>query len=62
MNLSHLNRRRFLQAGATALGAAALPGLLRAADKKDTRFGGFTVGVQSYTFREFNLEQCLKRI
>jgi sugar phosphate isomerase/epimerase len=44
-----------------ALGAAALPGVLRAEDKKDNRFGGFTVGVQSYTFRDFDLEQCLKR-
>jgi sugar phosphate isomerase/epimerase len=61
MDLSHLDRRRFLQTSAAALGVAAMPGLLRAEDKKDERFGGFTVGVQSYTFRDFDLEQCLKR-
>jgi sugar phosphate isomerase/epimerase len=61
MKLPHLNRRRFLQASAAALGVAALPRMLRAEDKKNDRFGGFTVGVQSYTFRDFDLEQCLKR-
>jgi sugar phosphate isomerase/epimerase len=53
-----LNRRRFLQvAGAGAL-SLALPGQGSAADA----FGGFILGVQSYTFRNFDLEPCLKRI
>jgi inosose dehydratase len=55
-------RRRFLQAGAAALGLAALPSWLRAEDKKDDPFAGFKVGVQTYTFREFDTEQALKRI
>jgi sugar phosphate isomerase/epimerase len=57
-------RRHFLRAGtAAALGLAGLPSLLRAADDKaDDPLGGFTLGVQSYTFRNFPLEQALKRI
>jgi sugar phosphate isomerase/epimerase len=58
-----LDRRRFLQlGGAAALGLTSLPGLLPADDKKDDPFGGFTLGMQSYTFRNFDLEPCLKRI
>src|SRR5262245_55141628 len=55
-----IDRRRFLQAGAAAtLGLTGLPALF-AEDAKDT-FGGFTLGVQSYSFRKFNTEQALKR-
>src|SRR5262245_18797353 len=62
MDMLHLDRRRFLQAGAAAaLGSAGIPALLRAEEKKDERFGPFKIGVQSYTFRNFDLEQCLKR-
>jgi sugar phosphate isomerase/epimerase len=56
-----LDRRGFLRLGGAALGAAAVPGLF-AEEKKDDPFGGFKLGVQSYTFREFDLEQCLKRM
>jgi sugar phosphate isomerase/epimerase len=52
-----MTRRHFLQTSAAAV--AALPALA-AEDKKD-EFGGFTLGVQSYTFREFDLEPALKR-
>jgi sugar phosphate isomerase/epimerase len=63
MDFQGLNRRRFLQTSASALALAAVPATLKAEEKKkDDRFAGFTVGVQSYTFRNFNLEQCLKRI
>jgi inosose dehydratase len=56
-------RRRFLQAGAAAaLGLSALPNLLSAEGKKDDAFGGFKLGAQSYTFREFDLEPALKRM
>ena len=57
------DRRRFLQAGAAAaLGMSALPKLLPAEEKKDDAFGGFKLGAQSYTFREFDLEPTLKRM
>jgi len=61
---SHPSRRRFLRtAGAAALGLAAVPAVLRAEEKKkDDPFGGFTLGCQSYTFRNFNVEQGLKHI
>lgn len=56
---SALDRRRFLQAGAAAsLGLATV----HAEEKKDDPFGGFILGVQSYTFRNFALEPALKRI
>jgi sugar phosphate isomerase/epimerase len=57
-----LDRRRFLQLGAAAAGLAAAPGLLAAARKESDPFGGFTLGMQSYTLRKFNVEQALKRI
>ena len=52
-----LNRRSFLAAT-----AATATGLLtaRTAPAADD-FGGFNVGVQSYTFRNFDLEQMLKK-
>lgn len=55
-----LSRRRFLQTGAAAslgLAGSALAGQ----QQKNDPFGGFTVGVQSYSFRMFNLEQTLQR-
>jgi inosose dehydratase len=55
-----LDRRRFLQASA-AVGLAAVSRLTAAQGKEDP-FGGFKLGAQSYTFREFNTEQALKRI
>jgi sugar phosphate isomerase/epimerase len=58
-----ISRRRFLQLSAAA-GLAGLPVLLGAADQKaakDDPFGGFTLGVQSYSFRNFDLEPALKR-
>ena len=65
MDRGHRNgmtRRRFLQAGAVAsVGLTGLPALLDAQDKKEERFGGFTLGVQSYSFREFDTEEALKR-
>ncbi len=60
--LAEISRRRFLQAGAaTVVGLASLPSILRAEDKKDDAFGGFTLGVQSYCFRNFKTEPALKR-
>jgi sugar phosphate isomerase/epimerase len=55
-----LDRRRFLGAGASALALAALPA--NSFEDKDDPFGGFKVGAQSYTFRDFNLEGALKRM
>jgi len=65
-----LSRRQLLQASAAAAAGlmadsvnagtrtdAPNPG----ADPKKDPFGGFTVGVQTYSFRNFNLEQALQR-
>lgn len=54
-----MDRRSFLLSSAAVAASAALP---RFAPAKDSApFRGFTVGVQSYTFRNFDLEGMLKR-
>ncbi len=55
-----LNRRGFVQTAVAAAGAAILPKWASAAEVDP--FGGFAFGVQSYSFRNFDLEQALKRI
>jgi sugar phosphate isomerase/epimerase len=61
-----LDRRRFLLTGAAAAaGLAALPAAAQAAPlrKQDKDpFGGFNVGIQSFTYRQFKLEQCLVQV
>jgi sugar phosphate isomerase/epimerase len=56
--LPYLSRRRFLQVGASALSLAA--GRALGAATEGDPFGGFTVGVQSYSFRKFDTEHALK--
>ena len=53
-----LTRRSFLQATATAGATLLAP---RAATAAADEFAGFKLGVQSYTFRNFDLEPMLKR-
>lgn len=57
MTPTGLNRRAFL--GATAATAAGLLASRPATAADD--FAGFAVGVQSFTFRNFDLEQMLKK-
>lgn len=53
-----MDRRRFVQTVAAAGIAAAVR-----ADEPADPFGGFTIAIQSYTFREFKtLERALKKI
>ena len=57
-----LSRRQFLQAGAAAtVGLAGLSAWTRAEKNNEDAFGGFTLGVQSYCFRNFETEPALKR-
>src|SRR5271165_837820 len=65
--VASMTRRGFMQTGtAAALGVGLSPALglagqrERKNDKQDL-FGGFIVGMQSYTFRNFSLEQALPR-
>ena len=62
--MSTFSRRRFLKASAIAAGAAAAPALTRAAAVRQDNdpLGGFTVGIQSYSYRQFNLEKALGEI
>jgi len=55
MQTQAITRRAFLGTTAATAGAILAPGAF--ADD----FGGFAVGVQSYTFRNFDLEQMLKK-
>jgi inosose dehydratase len=57
-----LSRRAFLQTTAAAIGAAAVPAVAGAAQPERDPFGGFIVGVQSYTYRQFSLEKALGEI
>lgn len=59
-----LTRRKFLQSTAAATAAAAaLPAIGAAGDPKPDPFGGFRVGLQSYSLRHFKqLDQVLPRI
>jgi inosose dehydratase len=66
--MSNLSRRRFLQTTAAVASAATLPALIEAgeprqqgAQEKDP-FGGFTVGIQSYTYRNLTFERALEQI
>lgn len=56
------SRRRFLAASAGLGAAAAASSAFAQNPARRDDFGGFTVGIQSYTFRNFNLEQALTRI
>jgi sugar phosphate isomerase/epimerase len=66
-----LSRRHFLQTGAVATVGLAAGAVLAGpvpvaqpapAPPKNDPFGGFTVGVQSYSYRNFNAETALTRI
>ena len=57
------SRREFLRTGAAAMAAATLTTQARrravAADGKDDRFGGFKMGMQTYTLREYPVDKAL---
>lgn len=58
MNPQPLDRRSFLASSAAAAGLLAMPKIATAADEKPA----ISLGVQSYTFRNFDLEPALKRM
>ena len=61
---SPYSRRQFLHATTATLAAASIPALAGAAAVQDADpFGGFTVGIQSYSYRNFQpLEKALEQI
>jgi inosose dehydratase len=66
----NLTRRKFLQTTAVAgITTATLPALIEAgqprqqpADKEKEALGGFTVGIQSYSYRMLTFERALEQI
>jgi sugar phosphate isomerase/epimerase len=62
--LASLSRRRFLSLSAAAAAGASwfeVPQFLRAADAADP-YGGFPLGVQSYSLREFNTDEVVRHL
>src|SRR5262245_27018920 len=62
-----LSRRRFLALSAAAAAGATwfdAPRVLQAANLADSKdaFGGFPVGVQSYSLRNFNVEEAVRHL
>ena len=55
-----LSRRDLIRTGAAAVAAASFPSWLIAKDEDP--LGGFTLAIQSYTFRNFNLEKAVAKI
>lgn len=55
------SRRKFLGMTAAAAGSLVLPRALRAADA-DNQYGGFNLGLQSYTLRDFPVDKALQEI
>ena len=71
--MSKQSRRKFLQAAAvTAMGAATVPAASQAGEPRQQPaqpaqpardpFGGFTVAIQSYSYRRLNLERALEQM
>jgi inosose dehydratase len=62
--MSNLTRRRFLQATAAAATAVAVPAIANAAAvrQENDPYGGFTVGIQSYSYRMLTFERALEQI
>jgi inosose dehydratase len=65
--MSNPSRRKFLQAAAaSAVSAATLPALIEAAQPREQPandpFGGFTVGIQSYSYRQLSFERALEQM
>ncbi len=60
MSNYNFTRRQFLKTSSAALAAVSVPTWLRAAAvKPEDAFRGLKVGVASYSFRKFNLDQAL---
>lgn len=59
-----ISRRRFIQAATLGVVAAPLRQLTALADDKEwgEPYGGFKMGVQSYSLRGFSFDGCLERV
>src|SRR3984957_6750504 len=56
------SRRQFLQATAATAFSAALADAGQPRQPAEDPFGGFTVGIQSYSYRKFTFERALEQI
>jgi len=63
-NITRINRRQFLRATAISAGTFAM-GLATVADEDKDRlsaYGGFKMGLESFSLRQFDMEGCLDRM
>jgi sugar phosphate isomerase/epimerase len=60
LGVQMLNRREFVGASALLV-SGIIPRVAPGMERARTDFGNFTVGAQSYCFRNFNFEQAVKR-
>ena len=56
------SRRRFLMTSAGLLAVGSLPKLRHARAADEDRYGGFLMGIQSYSLRNFGIDEALKHI
>jgi inosose dehydratase len=56
------SRRKFLGVAAGTMAAAGTRGFARAAGEASDKYGGFDLGLQSYTLRSFKVDQALEEI
>ena len=56
------SRRQFLAASAVATGATLLSRPSLFAAQKDDRFGGWPIGIQSYSLRKFDRDQAIRHM
>lgn len=59
---ANLSRRRFLATSAAGVAALSAPQLLSVAQAANEQWGGFPVGVQSYSLRQFKLPEVLRHL
>ncbi|MBM3992729.1 MAG: sugar phosphate isomerase/epimerase [Planctomycetes bacterium] len=67
--MSKPSRRQFIATSAAVASVATVPALIEAAEPRPAQqqperdpFGGFTVGIQSYSYRQLSLERALEQI
>ncbi|HEV3137592.1 MAG TPA: sugar phosphate isomerase/epimerase family protein [Pirellulales bacterium] len=60
--LTPWSRRKFLGVAAGAAAAVGTRSIARAASEPSNKYGGFNLGLQSYTLRSFKVDQALEEI
>ncbi len=62
MNSRELSRRQFVAVSTTAAGASLLPSFSARAAESTDRFGGWPIGIQSYSLRNYDVDQAVRHM